>query len=206
MKRHLKLCILLLVLSAVALLHSQKLKPVIYRNGDHFYVYKRQRYKNDGEFFLTEKEMEYVELIKEFPDGVEGAELYNRLYRYADWLLLSIDGERYFLLLRKSEKSRADHARPAGTPGLIYYDGELYCNMVDEMPEGALENMEAVGFIQSFVDTDPCSEFQANTSEYLGHLLFQYEDMLMISGGSGDYDVYMLWQGGTNCDRVICSM
>jgi hypothetical protein len=94
--------IFLMLLTAVSLCSCGS-KRSIYRNEEHLYFYNGQSYKNDGEIFLSEKETEYVELIEEIPEGIEGAEWYNQFYQYADWLLLGINGERYFLLLQYPE-------------------------------------------------------------------------------------------------------
>lgn len=195
MKQCVKQNIIFLMLLTAVSLCSCGSKRSIYRNEEHLYFYNGQSYKNDGEIFLSEKETEYVELIEEIPEGIEGAEWHNQFYQYADWLLLGINGERYFLLLQYSEKSREEHERPAGTPAYIYYNDELYGSSGEKASEDIIESMDAVGFIQSFVDSCPSEDFQANTSVYVGHLLFEYEEKLVISGDGGEgYAVYTIVQ------------
>ena len=171
------------------------------RTEEGLYSYDGRLYRNDGEIFLSEKELEYVELIEEFPDGITGAEWYTELYRYSDWLLLGIDdsrslsgleGYRYFLLLPDTDKSRADYQMPEGTPAAVCYNGASYRYERGGVSEDMLNSMEAVGFIQSLDEREPETDFQANNAGFLGHLLFECDGKLLIESSDGTYIVFAL--------------
>lgn len=174
-------------------------KQSFYRTEEGFYFYNGQLYRNDGEIALSEKELEYVELIEEFPEGVEGAEWYTELYRYADWLLLGIDdsrslagleGCRYFLLLPESDRSRSGYEMPEGTPAAIYHNGVLYQYESGGNAVAVLNNAEAAGMIQSLAEGWPKIDFQANSPGLLGHLLLECDGKLLVSRDGGTYEVY----------------
>ena len=175
-----------------------------YRTEEGHYSYNGQLYINIGEFALSEKEQEYAELIEEFPEGVEGAGWYTELYQYSDWLLLGIDDSRslsgleeyrYFLLAPAADKIMWENQIPAGADGTtsaIYYNGALYQYESDETSEDVLNNMEAVGVIQSMDENWPKKDFQTNRLWMLGHLLFEYDEKLLISGDGEIYGIYAL--------------
>ena len=174
-----------------------------YRTEEGLYSYGSRLYKNDGEILLSERELEYAELIEEFPEGIEGAEWYTELYRYSDWLLLGIDdsrslpgleGYRYFLLLPDSDKGREEYQLPAGTPAAVCYNGESYRNDSSGISEDMLNNMETVGFIQSLDESWPKRDFQTNNSVLLGHLLFECDGKLLIERSDGTYALFTLWE------------
>ncbi len=176
----------------------------ICRTEEGLYSYNGRLYKNVGEIILSDKEQEYAELTEEFPEGIEGAEWYTELYRYSDWLLLGIDdsrslpgleGYRYFLLIPDSDKTGWDDQMPAGTDGMpsaVYYNGALYQYESGETSEDVLNNMKAVGIIQSLDENWPEKDFQTNSPGLLGHLLFEYDGNLLISADGGTYHVYGL--------------
>lgn len=179
-------------------------KQDFYRTEEGLYSYNGQLYENNGEIALSEKEQEYAELIEEFPEGVEGAEWYSELYRYSDWLLLGLDdsrslpgleGYRYFLLVPAADKIVWEDQIPAGADGIpsaVCYNGALYQYESDETSEDVLNDMEVVGMIQGVDGQWPKKDFQTNSVGLLGHLLFEYNGKLLISGDGDTYRSYAL--------------
>lgn len=92
MKSRIK-CILLLFIT-VSVLCNCSVEQYVTKTEDGFYTYDDKMYKNDGEIFLSEKEWEYVELIEEFPKGMQGAAYYTCAFRYGKWLLLGVEESR----------------------------------------------------------------------------------------------------------------
>lgn len=204
MKKRMKKMSLMVSVLLISVLCGCASGQSFYRTEEGSYSYDGQLYKNNGEIFLSEKELEFVELIEEFPEGMEEAEWYTELYQYADWFLLGIDdsrslpgleGYRYFLLVPAEDKIVWEHQIPAGdgTTSAIYYNGALYQYEGSETSEDVLKNMEAVGMIQSLDEYWPRKDFQTNRAGLLGHLLFEYDGKLLVSGeGSEGYCVYAL--------------
>lgn len=200
----------LLVLVFTAILYglcSCGSQQSFYRTEEGLYSYDSRLYQNNGEIALSEKELEYAELIEEFPEGAEGAEWYTELYQYADWLLLGLDdsrslpgleGYRYFLLVPAADRIIWECQTPAGdgTPSAICYNGALYVHESNGISEDMLNNMKMAGMIQSVNEMWPGEEFQTNSPGLLGHLLFEYDGKLLISGDGETYGVYAVKEGG----------
>lgn len=106
-----------------------------------------------------------------------------------------MEGYRYFLLVPADDKIVWEYQIPAGdgTTSAIYYNGALYQYEGSETSEDVLKHMEAVGMIQSLDEHWPTKDFQTNRTGLLGHLLFEYDGKLLVSGdGSEGYCVYAL--------------
>ncbi|MCM1064905.1 MAG: hypothetical protein NC420_10630 [Eubacterium sp.] len=178
-------------------------EQVFYRTDEGLYAYEDQLYKNDGEILLSKAELEYAELIWEFPEGVQDAEWYTELYRYGDWLLLGIDdsrslqgleGYRYFLLIPEEDRGRTEYEMADGMSAAICYDGAIYQYESDEISEETLDNMEAVGMVQSLDEAWPKEDLQANSPELLGHLVYECGGKLLTCRNGEVYEAYVLME------------
>lgn len=205
-KRHEKITGYIVTLLMIFILCSCGAEQNIIVAADGIFSYNDQRYKNDGEIFLSEAEQEYVRLVEAIPEGIKGAEMYTSVWQYEDWLLLGLDesqvlpgleGYRYFLLIPASDTGRAENEIADGMMPQIYYNGGLYQYERGMIPGNVTADMETIGFVQSFSDgswsVPPDEELQAGLSILLGHLVYRCEEGLMISGDGGKtYSIYAL--------------
>lgn len=203
MIRSIKRTILLLLLFTLC---SCGAEQNISKTDGGFFSYNGQLYKNDGEIFLSEEELEYAKLVEEIPEGIRGAELYTSVWQYEDWFLLGLEqsrvlpgleGCRYFLLIPDTDKGRAENEMADGMMPQICYNNELYQYESSVASEDATDGRVELGFIQSYSDRSPSlppdEELQANSSALVGHLLYEYERGLLISADGGKtYSVYTL--------------
>ena len=173
-----------------------KIDTDIFRYGD-------QIYRGNGKILLSEKELEYVSLIEEFPEGVEGAEKYINLYEYSKWLLLgSSEGEYIFLTPHNKAMTESGEIKNTkveladGVPdAYIFYNDSLYIYSDDKTAEELGDDMEELGFIEGYSIRlrTPDVNFHCSRPRLAGHMLFKDGDTLAVSRDGGKiYNIYCL--------------
>lgn len=203
LKKYVKQWIILSIVLALCGCGRTASEAVLDGIEEGIFSYNGQLYKNSGEIFLSEKEMEYVSLITEMPKEIKGAEEYIYLYQYFDWLLLGNSEKQYFLLAQNSDASdegighngNQSQEIASDAPPYIYYNHCLYRYGDDNVNEDIKDRMEVLGFIQSTVGGSnvPKENFQTNIDPLVGHLLYGYDDMLVISRNGGEtYNLFVL--------------
>ena len=199
----LKVCCFIFVFSLAGCGSEQgfsKIDTDIFRYGD-------QIYKGNGKILLSEKELEYVSLIEEFPEGVEGEEKYIYLYEYSKWLLLgSADGEYLFLTPHNKAMAEGGEIKNTkvelfadGVPdAYIYYNDSLYIYYEEKPVEEFGMNgdeIEVIGFIEGYSNSlrPPSVNFHCNRPRLAGHMLFNDGNMLVVSRDGGKkYSIFCL--------------
>ncbi len=167
-------------------------------------------YKNDGEIFLSEKEWEYVELIEEFPKGMQGAAYYTCAFRYGKWLLLGVeesrclqgmDGCRYFLLIPDTAMGRDEYEMGDGMCPFICCNGAQYQYENSIESEKIADDLDVLGFVQAFFEEGQGQisrdTIQTNQAILIGHLVLAYgngEKILISVDGGENYNVYSLFK------------
>lgn len=173
------------------------LTDLIY-NGEGLYVYNRTLYIEMSDFIpLTRERSRFIEItdIKELKSHDE--ELpheFKCLYSYYDWLILQDTSDKYYILM-DFEALYYDHdyfwsGNRAGMGPLgVCYDMSVYrVYKILTSKELDFSIMDEVGVIQNCVGMNryPQEHLWSNNDIFLGHILYNCGDGLLISCDGGE--------------------